>query len=69
MDESKINATTLGIVFHPELRDISDGAKNDIGKMVRVLVTILADSWGCKFVKCEFADKCDTMCDWAKNGR
>ncbi len=36
--EERINATILGITYHPELRAISKEAKNDIGAMVRVLV-------------------------------
>lgn len=67
MDE-KINATILGIVYHPELRGISDGAKNDIGEMVRTLASGLIPKDVCRFVRCSFVAKCNAVCDWAKGG-
>ncbi len=37
--EKLINATTLGIIYHPELRGkLSDGAKKDINEMIKTLV-------------------------------
>jgi hypothetical protein len=39
MVEKLINATTLGIIYHPELRGkLSDGAKKDIHEMIKTLV-------------------------------
>ena len=35
--EKKTDATILGIVYHPELRNISTEAKENIGEMVRTL--------------------------------
>jgi hypothetical protein len=35
--EQKINATILGIVYHPEIRNLSDDCKKNIADMVRIL--------------------------------
>ena len=40
--EKKLDATCLGIVCHPELRDISETAKKDIMTMLRRLVAGLS---------------------------
>ena len=65
--DEKTNATILGIVYHPELREISEGAKRDIAEMVRTLSNGLVPAGFCRVVKCGFAAKCDTICDWAKD--
>jgi len=49
MDEAmkKTDATVLGIIYHPELRDISYGAKKNIAEMVRALSSSLAEPGYC----------------------
>lgn len=60
--KNKIDATILGIIYHPEIRNmLTDEGKKDIAKMVNLLV-----EGRCLFVECCFADKCNAMCDWAK---
>jgi len=64
--DKKIDATILGIIYHPELREISEGAKKDIAEMIRMLADGLIKPGYCRVVKCVFADKCNAVCDWAK---
>ena len=62
----KTDATILGIIYHPEIRDIlTDQGKSDIAEMVRTLVDGL--SGNCPFLQCEFADKCNAMCDFVRS--
>ena len=60
----KIDATILGIVYHPEIRDVLTlQGKGDISEMVRTL----ADGFSnCPFLQCGFAEKCNAMCDWVR---
>ena len=64
--EKKTDATILGIIYHPELRSISEQAKKDIAEMTRTLAHSLVEPGYCRFVKCVFSDRCDAVCDWAK---
>jgi len=64
--DKKTNATILGIIYHPEIRDIlSEQGKQDIGEMVWTLVDSL--SGNCPYLKCGFADKCNAMCDFVRS--
>jgi len=60
--DKKIDATILGIIYHPEIREVlTEQGKKDIAEMVRTLVKD-----NCLYFQCEFADKCNAMCDFVK---
>jgi len=61
---NKIDATILSIIYHPEIRHVlTEQGKKDIAEMVRTLTKGL-----CPFLRCEFVDRCNALCDWAKDG-
>jgi len=64
MTKQKTEATILGIIYHPEIREaLSEQGKKDIAEMVRTLV-----KGYCPFAKCRWSDRCNDMCDWMKGG-
>ena len=63
----KTDATILGIIYHPEIRNIlTEQGKKDIAEMVRTLTDGLSN---CHFLQCVFAEKCNAMCDWVREGQ
>jgi len=68
--EDIVKATILGIVYHPEIRPLSDGCKDDIAKMVRSLIEMMAEEARkeglCPHLKCNLSNKCTEQCDWSK---
>ena len=64
MKKEKVDATILGIIYHPEIRDVlTEAGKYDIAEMVRTLV-----KGYCPFAECRWADQCNNICDWMKSG-
>lgn len=63
--DKKIDTTILGIIYHPEIREVlTEQTKSDIAEMVRTLAGEL--SGNCPYLKCEFADRCNAMCDFVR---
>ena len=61
----KTETTILAIVYHPEIRDVlTERGKQDIGKMIHTLAEALQPPGVCKYIKCNFADRCSGLCDW-----
>jgi len=65
MDQTKkTDATILGIIYHPEIRNVlTEQGKKDIAEMVRILADGLSN---CPFLQCEFGERCNAMCDWVR---